>query len=270
MEKIILITGISSGIGSAFVKFCVEKMPNWTVVGFGRNNVDFDTGSLKYFYIKTDLLNSLEIKESLETIINKFGRVDVYINNAGVGYLGTVEDLNIVDIRKQFEVNFFGPVQILKKVVSVMRIQNNGQIINISSVGSISPNPVLGYYDATKSAMDKLMDSLSQELNSPEIKVNSLILGAVKSSFGKNIIKFNAETSPYIKLYLDWDKRFRYFFKRRNTAEEVARTLFGLINNPRDLVYLRFLDRMLCMTKKILPPKMFNFLNLNLFFRNES
>lgn len=270
MQKIILITGVSSGIGYAFVKDCVNKSPHgWIVVGLGRNSVDFSTDTLKYCFIKTDLSDESQIHAAINNLIKKYGSIDVFINNAGVGFQGTIEDLNIAEIRKQFEVNFFGAITLLKNIVVIMRKQNNGVIINISSVGSINPNPTLGYYDATKSAFDVVLETLNQEIKATNIKVCTLILGAVKSGFGRNMVKFNKETSPYNSLYVEWEKRFAYFFKKRNKTEEAATAIYKLINNPKRVSYLRFSDLLLCKAKQLLPAKIFDYLNLNIFFKNE-
>lgn len=271
MQKIILITGVSSGVGNAFVKYCLNKLPyGWTVVGLGRNDIDFNTEKLKYLFIKTDLSNESQIHATINNVVKKYGRIDVFINNAGVGYQGTIEDLGIAEIRQQFEINFFGPVILLKSIVAIMRKQNYGEIINISSVGSTNPNPTLGYYDATKSAFDVVLETLTQEIKTTNINVCTLILGAVRSGFGRNMVKFNKETDPYSNLYVEWEKRFAYFFKKRNKTEEAANAIYKLISNPKRVSYLRFSDLLLCKAKQLLPAKIFDYLNLNIFFKNES
>ena len=152
-----------------------------------------------------------------------------------------------------------------------MQQQNSGHIINVSTVGSIVSTPTLGYYAAAKAGMDKLSDILEQEVNPFNIKVSTLIPGAVKTDFGKNIrLSINYPSSKYLLLYEEWQKRFKYFFKNKNSAEEVADCLWYLTINPSRSKFVNIRDQVMSLLKKTLPHFIFQYLFLNYFYKYES
>lgn len=267
MKKIILITGISSGIGEAFINnFYVRE--NYKVIGISRNKTKTSSKSVDIvtFDIGADSINSLG--KLVNKVISKYGHIDVLINNAGVGYKGTIEDLPIKDIQKQFEVNVLGYLKTIKTILPIMKKQRCGHIINVSSIGGTIRTPTLGYYAATKSMIDALSEVLLQEIEDQNINVSLFLPGAVKSSFGKHFRGItDYSKSNYEKLYEEWDTRFRNFFSSRNTAEEAAQGLVSLIEKPRLYKYISWRDKLICISKRVLPFSIHTNLILKQFFR---
>lgn len=271
VNKVIVITGVSSGIGMAFVLECIKSLKEKElIVGLGRTNIP-NFSHKNYAYIKTDLSKLESINEAIRVVKSNYGRVDVLINNAGIGYKGSIEELSLTEIRQQFEVNLFGLISVVKLVLPIMRKQQSGHIINISSVGATVSTPTLGYYAATKAALDKISEVLAQEVNKFNIKISIFVPGAVKSSFGKNM-KFakNNSIGIYSELYKEWDTRFRYFFRKRNTSEEAAIALLKLIYSQKRITYLNKKDMLMCWLKGSLPHTFFQFLFLNYYYKYES
>lgn len=271
IKKVIVITGVSSGIGKAFIHKALENTKEGEfVVGLGRTNIP-DFTHERYLFIRTDLKYSSSVKQAAQRIKKRLGRVDVLINSAGFGYRSTIEDLSIDEMREQFEVNLFGPLYLTNLVLPLMRKQRHGHIINISSVGSVVSTPTLGYYAATKASLDKLSEVLDQEVEKFNIKVSLLVPGAVKTDFGKNIrIPAGYSKTIYTSLYKEWQYRFAYFFKRQNTAEDVADHLWSLIQKPARVRYISRRDQIMCILKRVLPYLIFQFIFLNYFYRDES
>lgn len=268
-KKIVLITGISSGIGNAFVKLAVNY-PELIIVGMGRNKPAEINDKNNYFY-KIDLKDEESINKAVVDILKKFKHIDVLINNAGLGYRGTIEDMTMNEIRDQFEVNFFGQILLTNRVLPIMRSQKAGQIINVSSVASTMSTPTMGFYAATKSAMDKISEVLAQEVSPYNIQVNSVVPGAVKSRFGKNMIETkNASSGVYGNLYEEWKTRFRSYFKKHNSCDEVALKIMSLIKKPQTEIYIAQKDLVMCYLKKILPKSWFHWLFLKYYYQYES
>jgi len=269
-KRVILITGVSSGIGKAFVRKALSSSGDEVVVvGIGRNN-SRELKDKRYIFIKTDLSNFSSIKHSFGKLRENIGKVDVLINNAGFAYRGTIEDLSPDEIMEQFDVNLIGPMYLTSLVLPLMRKQRSGHIINISSVASVVSTPTLGYYAATKASMDKVSEVLEQEVKKFNIKVSILIPGAVKTNFGKHIkIPRNYPRTHYKTLYEEWIKRFEYFFHIKNSPEDIANSLWGLIKKPQRTKYINIRDYIMCSAKKYLPYRIFHFFFLNYFYNYE-
>jgi len=264
MKQNIVITGVSSGIGESFVRMALST-GKFEVIGLGRKNIEKAIPTEGYTFISTDLANESSIQNAIELILRKIGTVDILINNAGFGYKGTVSEISLDEIHEQFDVNFFGTLSLTQKVLHVMKKQLNGHIINISSIGAILSTPTLGYYAASKVALDKISEVLAQEVRKYNIHVSNISPGTVKTRFGKNIkTTKNIGTEGDQSTYEEWDIRFRNFFKKHNTADDVARLILRVIEKPRMYSYLSFRDKMIVLSR-FLPLRLQQFILYNLF-----
>jgi len=201
MSKVVLITGASSGMGKLTAQFLSD---NGYTVYAGTRNVDTinDGSSLKSIYIdvtKTDTIDS-----AVKTIIINEGKIDVLVNNAGYGLLATVEDGTDEEMFNQFDVNVFGLLKVTRAVLPYMREANNGIIINISSFLGKIGLPLLAHYNASKYAVEGIVDSLRFETLPYNIRVHSIESGLFGTNFVKNGLVANAKTmaenSPYKEL----------------------------------------------------------------------
>lgn len=268
----IVITGVSSGIGNAFIANTNHPIYHkFQIVGLGRTNAQSADNIPNYQFIKVDLTDSDQVNMVVKDILEKHGRIDILVNNAGVGFRGAIEELPIAQIKEQFELNVFAAIYLIQQVLPAMRNQKSGHIINISSVGGVISTPTLGYYAASKAALDKITDVLAQEVEKYNIHVSRLLPGAVKSSFGKNMqgVK-DFEKSPYKWLYEEWVERFKNFFEGRNTADEAAQAIWNLIENPKSEYTMTTRDKLLCWSKRVLPNEIHKNMFLKRYFYYET
>lgn len=173
MKKVWFITGCSSGFGSALAK---ELLENGYQVAVTARNIDqvktlTDAYPETAFPISLDVTNPLQITSAVESAIARFGRIDVLVNNAGIGYFGAIEESEEDEVRKMFEINVFGLAKMTQAVLPYMRMQRSGHILNIASIGGLRSFPGIGFYNATKYAVDGLSESLSKEVAPLGIKV---------------------------------------------------------------------------------------------------
>jgi len=171
--KIWFITGVSSGFGKALVEAIISKGD--MVIGTLRKDAQIEAFNKQYnskaLAIKMDVTRIEEIKAGVETIIAKYGRIDVLVNNAGYGLFGAIEEVNEQEARAQMETNFFGALWATKEVLPIMRQQQSGHIIQISSMAGFRGSPGLGLYNASKHALEGFSDALAQEVAPFNIKV---------------------------------------------------------------------------------------------------
>lgn len=165
MNKVWLITGCSTGFGRELAKETLQT--GYNVVITARTTADIkdlaETHPNTALPLRLDVTNPQDIANTVQQTLNKFGRIDVLVNNAGIGYFGAVEESEEEQVRRMLEINFWGLVHMTQAVLPVMRKQRSGHIINISSIGGLVANPAVGFYNATKFAVDGLSESLAKE-----------------------------------------------------------------------------------------------------------
>ena len=188
MDKVALVTGSSSGIG---FETSLALARNGYHTFATMRNLGKDE-KIKQIIEKEDL--SIEILElnvdseesvnrAIKTVSEKKGRIDVLVNNAGYGMWGTVEDVSIDEFKEQFETNFFSIIRLIQKVAPIMRKQNSGNIVNISSVAGRIGFPVSPAYISSKFALEGLSESLRFELMPFGINVIIIEPGVIKTNF---------------------------------------------------------------------------------------
>ena len=167
------ITGCSTGFGRELAKLVLELGHKVAVTS--RNTDDIKDITAQYpdtsVAIKLDVTKPNEIKDAVQQAIKSFGRVDVLVNNAGIGYFGAIEESEEEEVRRMFEINFFGLANMTKEVLPIMRKQRSGHIVNISSIGGLVAFPAVGFYNATKFAVVGYSEALAKETSHLGIKV---------------------------------------------------------------------------------------------------
>lgn len=190
-NKVWFITGTSAGIGRELAETALEK--GYKVVATARRPEVLQDLADKYpetvLTLKLDVTNKNDIAEAIDKTIEKFGRIDVVVNNAGYGLLGAVEEPSDEQIRGQFETNFFGVINVVREVLPTLRSQKSGHIINVSSGLGFFAFPSYGYYSATKFAVQGLSEALAQEVAPLGIKVTIAEPGGTKTDFIKGVVQ---------------------------------------------------------------------------------
>ena len=173
MSKVWFITGCSTGFGR---NLAMEVLQNGDKVAVTARNTN-DVNDLVNLFPDTAVAISLDvtkpnlIKAAVKQAHEKFGNIDVLVNNAGIGYFGAIEESEEAEVRRMFEINFFGLANVTTEVLPIMRAQRSGHIVNISSVGGLVAFPGVGFYNATKFAVTGYSEALAKEVATLGIKV---------------------------------------------------------------------------------------------------
>ncbi len=173
MSKVWFITGCSTGFGRQLAQEALKLGHKVAVTS--RNTDDIKDIVAQYpdnsIAIRLDVTKPEEIKAAVEQAMEKFSRIDVLVNNAGIGYFGAIEESEDAEIRRMFDINFFGLANVTNQVLPIMRSQRSGHVVNIASIGGYVSFPAVGFYNATKFAVAGLSESLAKETAHLGIKV---------------------------------------------------------------------------------------------------
>lgn len=176
-NSIAVITGGSSGIGLCTAKALLQS--GYHVYELSRR----DSSNEGIVHIKCDVTDNIQVKEAIDKILGLEGHIDILINNAGFGISGAIEFTHIEDVKRQFDVNFFGMVRVNSNVLPIMRNQGYGRIINLSSVAAPVPIPFQAYYSASKAAINAYSMALANEVTPFNIRVTAIMPGDIKTGF---------------------------------------------------------------------------------------
>ncbi|WP_255197298.1 SDR family oxidoreductase [Halorarius litoreus] len=186
MERTVLITGCSSGIGRATALAYLEE--EWTVYATARNTADIQTLGEKGADINAlDVTDPEDVGRVVDRIIEEDGRIDCLVNNAGYGQHGPLEDLPAELLQKQLDVNLIGPHRLVQAVLPHMRAQEDGTIVNVSSVAGRLAAPGMGAYSASKFALEGYSDTLRTEVAGFGVDVSLVEPGPVETSFRERV-----------------------------------------------------------------------------------
>ena len=263
MNKVVLITGGSSGIGKSIGEFLFHK--GYTVYGTSRNPEKI-TNSL-FPLLALDVRNTESIRIAIEKIISISGRLDILINNAGVGITGPIEEIPTEEIKNNFETNFFGPIEVIKAVLPQMRFQNSGFIINITSIAGYMGLPYRGIYSASKGALELITESLRMEVKSFGIHITNVAPG----DFATNIAsgRYHApviKTSPYEIPYGDTLKMMDEHVNSGGNPNEMAEAIYKIIQTSNPKIHYKvgaFMQKFSIVLKRILPDKVYEKMLMN-------
>lgn len=234
-NKIWFITGISSGLGKAIAQTVMEKGD--FVIGTFRNQDQADDFNNQYknsgYGLKVDITKSDEIKNAFNRIKEKFGRIDVLVNNAGFGFAGAIEETSIKEVRAVFEANFFGTLEVTQTALPMLREQKSGHIIQISSHGGIKAFAGFGIYNASKFALEGFSEALSAELAPLNVKVTMVQPGPFRTGFANTAFQ---QAEKHIADYDTTAGAFRERMKQVDGKQEgdpnkAAQAIFDLAHS---------------------------------------
>ncbi|MEO2212755.1 oxidoreductase [Paenibacillus amylolyticus] len=185
-DKVWFITGCSTGFGRQIAEQAIRA--GYKVVVTARNVeqiTDITAGHEEStLTLPLDVTSPDQIRTAIDQTIEKFNRIDVLVNNAGIGYFSSVEESIEEETRRMFEINFWGLMHVTNAVLPHMRNQKSGHIINFSSIGGLTSFPTLGYYHATKYAVEGISESLAQELAPFNIHVSLIEPSSFRTDWG--------------------------------------------------------------------------------------
>lgn len=192
-KKVWFVTGASKGLGLALVKKLLEN--NYRVVATSRTSQslikEIGEASDSFLPLEVSLTDNEDVKSALAKSIDYFGQIDVIVNNAGYGQLGTLEELSDEEARTNFDINVFGTLNVIRNAMPYLRQQKSGHIFNISSIGGFSGNfPGWGVYCSTKFAVAGLTEALAEEVKDFGVKATVVYPGYFRTDFlNKDSIK---------------------------------------------------------------------------------
>lgn len=186
MKKVVLITGASSGIGKATAIMFASL--DFQVIATMRRVKEIPEFEMyeNIEVLPLDVTSEDTIRRCITKVTEQYGRIDILINNAGYGLVGPFENATREQIRRQFETNVFGVITLTQAVLPYMRAQNEGVIITLSSIAGRIAIPMYSYYNASKYAIEGLMESLRYEVAQFNIKVKVIEPGQIETRFFKD------------------------------------------------------------------------------------
>jgi len=241
MQKVALVTGSSSGIGFetslALARDGYHTFASMRDVNKAKEIKKIaDKENLPIDVIELDVDKEESIISAIKKVVSDGGRLDVLVNNAGYGLFGCVEDTSIENFRKQFETNFFSIVRIIQEVAPIMRNQNSGIIVNVSSVVGRMGLPGFPAYISTKYALEGLSECLRYELGQFGIKTTLIEPGAVKTNFFDSMKVQESKTDPKYKKLTDHILSGLKMMAELGTApSQVAEVIMKAINDDEIL-----------------------------------
>ncbi len=254
MNKVVVITGTSSGIGKETAKLFESKGD--IVYGLSRRT----TGET-FNELICDITNLDSIKLAIDKVIEEQGRIDVLVNNAGMGISGPVETTKVEEAKRLFNVNFFGTLSMIQQVLPYMRKKHSGMIINISSVASPIAIPFQSFYSASKAAVDSLTFALRAEVSDFGIKVANVLPGDTKTGFTASREKQNdEEAKDYATKMARSVSQMEKDEQNGMNALKVAEVIYKVSGRKNPPIYttVGFQYKVLVCLSKILPKKLVN------------
>jgi short-subunit dehydrogenase len=219
--KVAIVTGASSGIGKA----SAEALARAGFTVFGTSRRALERGPKQFTMLVCDVTDDASVKQLVSDVLSRTGRIDLLVNNAGLGLIGGAEESSLAQARSLFEVNFFGLVRMTNAVLPSLRKNGGGHIINISSVLGFLPAPYAAYYGATKHAVEGYSESLDHETRAFGVRVTLIEPAFTKTSFDQAALKPDSMLKEYDEARAGADKLIQKAMTIGDPPEVVANTV---------------------------------------------
>lgn len=253
MSKVVLITGGSSGIGKIVGHFLQEK----GYVVFGTSRTPEAVIDSSFPLLALDVRDTQSIQSCVADVVARAGKIDVLINNAGVGITGPLEELPAEAIKNNFETNLFGPIEMMKAVLPFMREQKSGMIINITSIAGYMGLPYRSIYSSSKGALELLTEAVRMEVKPFGIHITNVAPGDFATAIASR--RYHApilENSPYEKVYAAQLEKMNAHVNEGSNPIEMAQAIYMIIQQSNPKVHYKvgvFMQRFSIILKRILP-----------------
>ncbi|MBA3646620.1 MAG: SDR family NAD(P)-dependent oxidoreductase [Gemmatimonadaceae bacterium] len=231
-----LITGCSTGLGRALAEAVLAKGDRCVVTARNPKHVEDITAKHKEtaLVLALDVTLPTDVALSVKSAEEKFGRIDVLVNNAGIGYFGSVEESDEAEVRRMTEINFWGLSAMTRAVLPGMRKRKSGHIINVSSVGGLNAIPALAYYNATKFAVEGFSEALSKEVAHLGIKVTIVEPSGFRTDWaGRSANDVPSRIGDYAQSAEEYRKNLRAGSgKQPGDPVRAAEAIIAVVNAP--------------------------------------
>lgn len=266
-KRVVVVSGGSSGIGLATASAFAEA--GFIVYELSRRGKN----APGITHLSCDITHDEEVKEAVRSIIDEEGRIDIVVSNAGFGTAGPIETSKMDDIMRQFNVNYFGAVRLIQAVIPVMRAQNHGRILVISSVAAVVSIPFQIAYTCTKASLNQLVLGLNNELRPYNIELVSIMPGDIKTPFTEHReYAKDSECPIYGNRALTSIRKMERDEGAGSSCERLARHLVRLATKkrrPKPIQGYGLSYRAILVLERILPIRLTNYLLYQLYARKD-
>jgi len=228
-RRVVLITGASMGLGHAMAELLVAD--GWTVFGTSREPENYSTHGWEM--IELDVTDDGSVRACVAQVMERAGRIDALVNNAGYGLSAFAEEPTVEEVRAQFDTNYLGVHRMCRAVLPIMRAQGHGHIVNISSLSGLFGTPPSAHYAATKHALEGYSDAMKYEVAPFGVQVAVVEPGITRSSFRGNAVGPAEPMAVYDDLREHLGTMGRMAEERAASEDTVARTVRRVLNTPR-------------------------------------
>jgi len=216
-----LVTGASSGIGLASAQ--ALRRDGYRVFGTSRKPMPDTRDGITMLIC--DVTNDASVQSVVDEVLNRAGRIDLLVNNAGIGVTGAAEESSIAQVRSLFDTNFHGVVRVTNAVLPIMRRQGSGRILNVGSGLGFIPAPYSAYYSATKHALEGYSESLDHEMREFGVRVAVIEPAATRTSFETSTVRSDTPLAAYDASRAKYLVAYERAMAVADTAESVAGTI---------------------------------------------
>src|SRR3954452_19931934 len=255
--RVALVTGASSGIGEAAARELFAA--GFTVYGTSRKTAAWDQRDGVVF-LPLDVTDDQSVADAVRAVLARSGRIDVLVNNAGLGVTGAAEESSIEQARALFETNLFGSIRTTRAVLPHMREQGSGRIINVSSVLGFVPAPFMALYAATKHAIEGYSESLDHEVREHGVRVLLVEPAYTRTSFDANAVAVDEPLDLYAQRRQAFDGLIAHAVKTGDEPSLVGETIVAAATDTRPK--LRYpagtLARRVSKLRRYAPPALFD------------
>lgn len=254
--QVVLITGATSGIGKATAERLASA--GFRVFGTGRNPTSPRQNGVEL--LPLEVTSEESVARCMGEVLRRSGgRLDILINNVGTGILGAAEESSADQVRRLFDINFFGAIRMTNAALPVMRSQCDGCLVLLSSAGGIASAPFSSYYCATKHALEAYGEALRLELERFRIRVAVVAPGTVSTQAGEKVMQPDRPIPDYERVRKESAARYVEAIRKGMPPERVAETILGIVRSwsPKPRYPVGFQSRMLSTLKNWLPARLF-------------
>jgi short-subunit dehydrogenase len=256
-RPVAIVTGASGGIGDATARALTQA--GYQVFGTSRKAPQSSRSS-GVEYLVCDVTHDESVEAAVREVLAKAGRIDLLVNNAGVGLLAAAEESSLEQAKSLFDINLFGVIRTTKAVLPAMRRQRAGRIVNISSVMGLIPAPYMALYAASKHALEGYSESLDHEVRDAGVRVVLVEPAYTQTSFESNLVQGDQQLDQFKSARSNAEAAMRDAMKKADSPEVVARAVLNAATaaNPSTRYAAGGLARQVSLLRRFVPRSAFD------------
>ena len=229
-RQVALVTGATSGIGKAAA--IALAAAGFQVIGTGRKTARL-TAPAGVTYLDLDVTSDESVASAVKQVIDRFGHIDVLVNNAGVGSTGAAEEFSITQTQDIFDINVYGVMRMTKAVLPHMRAQRRGRVINVSSLSGFVPSPFMAIYTSTKHAVEGYSESLDHEVREHGVRVLLVEPFNTNTPFDANVVRADTPLPIYAEQRRIFDDVLAAAMRGGDDPAVVGKTILAAGTDPK-------------------------------------